>query len=159
VVDKVALGQVFSEYFDFPCQFSFHRLLHTHNLSSGAGTIGQILADVPSGFSLTPPQETKKKKKLSTTPWRRMREWRYSSTILDLGSRQRWVVSFTPLPLYPRDPLYRRLGGPPEPVWTSWKREKSLDPPGIEPWPCSPIAHRSTDRAILASFLRTECRK
>jgi hypothetical protein len=23
VVDKVALGQVFSEYFDFPCQFSF----------------------------------------------------------------------------------------------------------------------------------------
>jgi hypothetical protein len=25
----------------FPCQFSFHRLLHTHHLSSGAGTIGQ----------------------------------------------------------------------------------------------------------------------
>jgi hypothetical protein len=24
VVDKVALGQVFSEYFGFPCQFSFH---------------------------------------------------------------------------------------------------------------------------------------
>jgi hypothetical protein len=27
VVDKVALGQVFSEYFGFPCQSSFHRLL------------------------------------------------------------------------------------------------------------------------------------
>jgi hypothetical protein len=27
VVDKVALGQVFSEYFGFPCQFSFHQLL------------------------------------------------------------------------------------------------------------------------------------
>jgi hypothetical protein len=26
-VDKVALGQVFSEHFRFPCQFSFHRLL------------------------------------------------------------------------------------------------------------------------------------
>jgi hypothetical protein len=25
VVDKVALGQVFSEYFGFPCQFSFHQ--------------------------------------------------------------------------------------------------------------------------------------
>jgi hypothetical protein len=25
VVNKVALGQVFSEYFGFPCQFSFHR--------------------------------------------------------------------------------------------------------------------------------------
>jgi hypothetical protein len=31
VVDKVALGQVFSEYFDFPCQFSFHRLTHIHH--------------------------------------------------------------------------------------------------------------------------------
>jgi hypothetical protein len=31
VVDKMALGQVFSEYFGFPCQFSFHRLLHIHH--------------------------------------------------------------------------------------------------------------------------------
>jgi hypothetical protein len=39
-VNKVALGQVFSEYFGFPCQFSFHRLLHVYyHLSSGAGTI------------------------------------------------------------------------------------------------------------------------
>jgi hypothetical protein len=59
VVDKVALGQVFSQYFSFPCQFSFHRLLHTH-LSSGAGTICQFVADIPSGFSLTPPQVIKK---------------------------------------------------------------------------------------------------
>jgi hypothetical protein len=44
----------------FPCQFSSRQLLHTHHLSSGAGTIGQLVADVPSGFSLTPPQETKK---------------------------------------------------------------------------------------------------
>jgi hypothetical protein len=59
VVEKVVLGQVFSEYFSFPCQFSFHRLLHTHHrVSSGAGTIGQTVADVPSGLSLTPPQET-----------------------------------------------------------------------------------------------------
>jgi hypothetical protein len=56
VVDKVALGQVFSEYFGFPCQFAFrHRLLLTHHLSSVACTIGQTAADVPSG-----PQETKK---------------------------------------------------------------------------------------------------
>jgi hypothetical protein len=27
VVEKVALGQVFSEYFGFPCQSSFHQLL------------------------------------------------------------------------------------------------------------------------------------
>jgi hypothetical protein len=57
----MALGQVFSEYFGFPCQFSFHRLLHIHHhLSSRAGTIGQLVADVPSGLSLTPPQENKK---------------------------------------------------------------------------------------------------
>jgi hypothetical protein len=59
-VDEMALGQVFSEYFGFPCQFKFHRLLHTHHLSSGAGTRDLFVADVPSGLSLTPPQETKK---------------------------------------------------------------------------------------------------
>jgi hypothetical protein len=36
VVDKVALGQVFSEYFGFPCQSSFHQLVHNQNhLPSG----------------------------------------------------------------------------------------------------------------------------
>jgi hypothetical protein len=30
---------------------------HTHHLSSGAGTIGQIVAHIPSGLSLTPPQK------------------------------------------------------------------------------------------------------
>jgi hypothetical protein len=30
LVDKAALGQVFSEYFGFPFQ-SFHRFLHYHN--------------------------------------------------------------------------------------------------------------------------------
>jgi hypothetical protein len=64
VVGKSALAQVISEYFGFPCQFSFHRLLHIHDhhVSSGAGTIGQIVADVLSGLSLTPPQEEDKKK-------------------------------------------------------------------------------------------------
>jgi hypothetical protein len=38
VVDKVALGQVFSEYFGIPCQFLFHQLLNNdHRLSSEAG--------------------------------------------------------------------------------------------------------------------------
>jgi hypothetical protein len=60
VVDRVVLGQVFSEYFGFPCQFSFHRLLIHHHLSSGASTVGQLVADVPSGLSVTPPQETNK---------------------------------------------------------------------------------------------------
>jgi hypothetical protein len=41
-MEKVAQGQVFSEYFGFPSQFSFHQLLHIHHhhhhLLSGAGT-------------------------------------------------------------------------------------------------------------------------
>jgi hypothetical protein len=67
VVDEVSLAQVFSEYFGFPCQFSFHQLLHTHHLSSGAGTIGQLVADIPSGLSLTPQQGIKKTKKKRET--------------------------------------------------------------------------------------------
>jgi hypothetical protein len=61
VVNKVALGQVFSEYFGFPCQSSSHQLLHNHHLSSGAGQQWPTVANVPSGLSLTPPRETKKK--------------------------------------------------------------------------------------------------
>jgi hypothetical protein len=53
VVDKVTLGQVLSEYFGFFRQVSFH----THHLPSGVDTIGQLVADVPSGPSRTPPQE------------------------------------------------------------------------------------------------------
>jgi hypothetical protein len=30
-MDKVALEQVFSEYFSFPCQSSLHKLLHNHH--------------------------------------------------------------------------------------------------------------------------------
>jgi hypothetical protein len=31
VVEKMTLGQVFSEYFGFPCQSSFHQILYSHN--------------------------------------------------------------------------------------------------------------------------------
>jgi hypothetical protein len=31
VVHRMALGHVFSEYFGFPCQSSFHQILHPHN--------------------------------------------------------------------------------------------------------------------------------
>jgi hypothetical protein len=63
VVDKVALEQVFSEYCGFPCQFSFYQLLHIHHqLSSGTDKIGQLVPNVPGGFSLTPHQVGKKQK-------------------------------------------------------------------------------------------------
>jgi hypothetical protein len=63
-VDKVALAQIFSEYFGFACQ-SFHRLLDIHHLSSGACAKSQLVADVPSVLSLTP--QTKKNNNLRNT--------------------------------------------------------------------------------------------
>jgi hypothetical protein len=54
-------GRFFSEYFCFPCQFSFHGLLHIH-LSPGADTTGQLVANTPGGLSLNPPHEIIKKK-------------------------------------------------------------------------------------------------
>jgi hypothetical protein len=68
VVAKVTPEQVFSEYFGFPFQFLFHRLFHTHHLSSFAGTIDQLVFDIPSGLSLTPPRETKREKICMASP-------------------------------------------------------------------------------------------
>jgi hypothetical protein len=53
-------GQVFSEYFGFPCQSSFHQLLHNH-LSSGAGTIGQQWLTYQVDSVLPHPEKLKKK--------------------------------------------------------------------------------------------------
>jgi hypothetical protein len=59
MVDKVAPGQVFSEYFGFPCQSSFYHYLHSHHhLSSGAGKIGQQWPQYPKSHG------TNKKKSL-----------------------------------------------------------------------------------------------
>jgi hypothetical protein len=41
VVDKVALGQVFSKYFGFPCQSSFYQFLHNH-LTYHPGLVQQV---------------------------------------------------------------------------------------------------------------------
>jgi hypothetical protein len=62
VVDEVALGQAFSDNLVFPCQFSFHRLLHIHHPPSGAGKIGQLVTDAPSRLIHNPPQGIKKPK-------------------------------------------------------------------------------------------------
>jgi hypothetical protein len=60
-VDKLELGSVFSEYFGFLCQSSFHQTLH-HRNHPGQATIGQSVAAVPSWPSLIPPPPSKLKK-------------------------------------------------------------------------------------------------
>jgi hypothetical protein len=67
-------------------------------------------------------------------PWRRMRDWRYKSIIINFSATWRWVLSFAPRPLYPQYPLDRRVSGLQEPVWTLWKKWRNfLLLPGIEP--------------------------
>jgi hypothetical protein len=77
--------------------------------------------------------------------------------ILNFGTRWRWVVSFTPRPLYPQRksppyPLDRRLGGPQS--RSGRGDEKNSQPPPRESNPRTPIvqpvAQRSTDWAITA---------
>jgi hypothetical protein len=76
---------------------------------------------------------------LNTTSWKRMGEWCIDPRFLDLGTSWRSVVSFTPLPLYPR-------GKPPCTHWVGgWmdlraglddmENFKFLTLPGLELWP------------------------
>jgi hypothetical protein len=72
-------------------------------------------------------------------------EWMYSSHFLDLVTSWRWVVSFTPLPLYlrrksPQYPLNRRLGGP-QSRSGQCGEEKILDTTGTLPQLLSCPAH------------------
>jgi hypothetical protein len=59
VVDEVVLGQVCSEYSCFPCQFSFHQILHIY-ISSEAGEMGTLMAGVPSGLGSISAYELKR---------------------------------------------------------------------------------------------------
>jgi hypothetical protein len=70
------------------------------------------------------------------------------------------VVSFTPLPPYPREHstryiLDRRLWWAPEPVWTLWIRETSLCHAGSLILAVQPIASQYTNCAISAHFQGT----
>jgi hypothetical protein len=74
--------------------------------------------------------------------------WCIDPYFLDLGISWRWVVSFTPWPLYPqgKSPSYllgRKLGGPQN--WSGWcGEEKFMTLPGLQPWPLSHSAHRQS---------------
>jgi hypothetical protein len=85
-------------------------------------------------------------------PWRHMGEWRYSSTILHLDNRWRWVVSFTLLLLYtrvpsPRYPLDMRLGGTQNRSGRCGE-EKTLTPTENRAPAVQPLARRFVDWAI-----------
>jgi hypothetical protein len=88
-------------------------------------------------------------------PWKHMRKWMYSSIILDLGTRWRWVGSFMPQPLYhqgksPWYPLDRRLSRPQ--CWSGCcgVEKKSLARARNRTPAIQPVADHYTDWAILA---------
>ena len=67
-----------------------------------------------------------------------------------------WMVNATPWPLYPweryRCILYRRLGGPSEPVWTGAGNVAS---PDLDPRTVQPVARqrfRETKCVLFVSF-------
>jgi hypothetical protein len=70
--------------------------------------------------------------------------------ILDLGTRWRWVVSFTPRLLYPQgkspwqQPLDRRLGGPQSRSGRGGEEKNSQPLPGLKPLIIQPAAQRCT---------------
>jgi hypothetical protein len=37
-------GEIFSEYFCFPCQYAFHRLLHNHHHTWSDNKVGELIA-------------------------------------------------------------------------------------------------------------------
>jgi hypothetical protein len=45
--------------------------------------------------------------------------------LIELGTRWRWVASFTPRQFYPRHPLDRRLGGPQSQSWHGGEEKNS----------------------------------
>jgi hypothetical protein len=45
----------------------------------------------------------------------------YGRCILDISTSWRWVVSYMPLPRYPRKKRPCNIGWAPEPVWTTWR--------------------------------------
>ena len=62
---------------------------------------------------------------------REVQVWLYS--FFNLGARQTCVINATPLPLYPRYPLYKRLAWVSGPVWTgAGNLATTPDPTGFD---------------------------
>jgi hypothetical protein len=69
--------------------------------------------------------------------------------ILNLDTRWRWVVSFTPRPFYPQGkslwyPMHRRLGGTQSRSGRGGEEKNSQLLPGLEPPIIQPLAQRYT---------------
>jgi hypothetical protein len=73
--------------------------------------------------------------------------WRYSSRVFNLGTRRKWVVRSTPLPLYPWYPSHRRICGPEGRPLPCRDVKKSLPP----------AENRTFSKDLLANFILWLC--
>jgi hypothetical protein len=88
----------------------------------------------------------------------RVWEWRFSSTILDFVTRLRWVVGFTPRPLYscgirPRYPLDRKLDES-QSRSRPWGEENNLAFAGNWTLAVQPVARRYTTELSVLLLLK-----
>lgn len=105
VVDKAAMGQTWPEYFGFPCQW-FHRVLHSHyHLSSMAGTIGQIAADVTEWAQFRPaPRNSKRNTTAGYIGQQRSEEsvcwWEIRGEVVPVKQTCCWKYTHAGVPLW-----------------------------------------------------------
>jgi hypothetical protein len=90
-----------------------------HHLSSGAGTIGQLVADVPSALSLTPPQGEKKHTHTNFHSYLVLFNYRVDGVFSLQSFRKdaKWFAALRPLPLENQT----RNNFAPTWMWWNWR--------------------------------------
>jgi hypothetical protein len=121
------------------------------------GRWARSLVAIPTELSRLP-LLTNPPRKGRTERCRYMEEWRYSSTILDLWTRWRWAVSFTPWPLCsggksPCCPLDTRMDGPHRPSGCCGEEKNHLPLPRVEPRPFSPLLYQRNVKEIPETYM------
>jgi hypothetical protein len=102
VVEKMAPGQVFSEYFGFPCQPHFIPPTSPSSQSTGTGIIGQYMATVRRGPSMDSTSHNSNKKKVQSSLWAFLWHGTRSSQMMNCVTinHDLWLIDISYLTFY-----------------------------------------------------------